>query len=69
MILQDLEWIQVDAEIALHNDTILFYPPLNIFCPHFQALIESLGSQLLDPFVIISLHLNVNEAEITSSKL
>lgn len=69
MTLQDLEWTQADAKIAWYNDSILPYPPLNIFSPHFQALLSSLGSQLLEPFVIVLLHLDVNEDEIASNKL
>lgn len=60
--------IEADTKVALHNDAIPSVPSLNILCPWFQALSASLGSRLLEPFVIVPLCLDVSEIKVVANK-
>lgn len=59
----------MDTKVALHNNAIPLIPSLNIFCRQFQVLPESPGSQLLEPFATVPLHLDVSKTKVISNKL
>lgn len=68
MAFQDPEWAEHDAKVALCNDTIPLIFSLDILCPWFWALPASLGSWLLELFMIVLLCLNVNKTKDMASK-
>lgn len=69
---QDPQLIDANAarsKIALYNNIIPPITSLNILCPRFQVLPVSGNSWFLEPFAIIPLHLDLNKAKVTATKL
>lgn len=68
MDLQKPEWVDEDAEIALHQDIISLIPALNILSPRFHTFpIPTTLCNNPEPFYIVPIIMIENEAKVATN--